>query len=109
MLKPFIAAILFLTPCLSVAGDVQVDGYYRKNGTYVAPHTRSAPNAYQWDNKSYTPSQPAYNESYSQPTKNYSNDWYTPSTTRTQDTNPYNDNPPSVYEPMKLPEHRYGR
>lgn len=24
-------------------GTVQVRGYYRKNGTYVAPHTRSAP------------------------------------------------------------------
>jgi hypothetical protein len=23
--------------------DVHVRGYYRKNGTYVAPHTRSAP------------------------------------------------------------------
>ncbi|MEE1946351.1 hypothetical protein VRU48_14595 [Pedobacter sp. KR3-3] len=24
-------------------GDVSVKGYYRKNGTYVRPHTRSAP------------------------------------------------------------------
>lgn len=27
----------------SSSGSVQVKGYYRKNGTYVAPHTRSAP------------------------------------------------------------------
>jgi hypothetical protein len=27
----------------SSGGTVQVKGYYRKNGTYVKPHTRSAP------------------------------------------------------------------
>jgi hypothetical protein len=27
----------------SAGGPVQVKGYYRKNGTYVQPHTRSAP------------------------------------------------------------------
>lgn len=27
----------------SSGGPVQVKGYYRKNGTYVRPHTRSAP------------------------------------------------------------------
>ena len=27
----------------SSGGPVQVKGYYRKNGTYVKPHTRSAP------------------------------------------------------------------
>lgn len=32
------------------AGDVNVRGYYRSNGTYVAPHVRSAPNSYRSDN-----------------------------------------------------------
>lgn len=36
------------------AGDVQVKGYYRKDGTYVRPHIRSSPNQYKWDN--YGPS-----------------------------------------------------
>jgi len=27
----------------SSGGPIQVKGYYRKNGTYVSPHTRSAP------------------------------------------------------------------
>ncbi|MEN5086121.1 hypothetical protein ABE426_06595 [Sphingobacterium faecium] len=31
------------TPSSSSGGSVQVKGYYRKNGTYVKPHTRSAP------------------------------------------------------------------
>jgi hypothetical protein len=36
------------------AKDVYVKGYYRKDGTYVRPHVRSAPNQYRWDN--YGPS-----------------------------------------------------
>lgn len=36
-----IASFLFATPVL--AQDVHVDGYYRGDGTYVRPHTRSAP------------------------------------------------------------------
>ncbi len=30
--------------------DVYVKGYYRKNGTYVAPHYRSSPNGNKYDN-----------------------------------------------------------
>lgn len=33
---------------MKVAGDVR--GYYRKDGTYVAPHHRSAPNSTKLDN-----------------------------------------------------------
>lgn len=31
------------TPSQTAGGTVNVKGFYRKNGTYVAPHTRSAP------------------------------------------------------------------
>lgn len=31
-------------------GDVYVDGYFRKDGTYVKPYTRKAPNDSKWDN-----------------------------------------------------------
>ncbi len=34
---------------------VQVRGYQRSNGTYVAPHTRTAPDGIKWNNKSYRP------------------------------------------------------
>lgn len=30
----------------SSGGTVNVKGYYRKNGTYVSPHTRSSPKSY---------------------------------------------------------------
>ena len=114
MLKTLKVALLtiFLVPSFSFAGDVNVRGYTKKDGTYVAPHTRSQPNAYQWDNKSYEPSQPAYNESYSNPTKNYGSDWTKPSKTRYQDSNPYNDSPPaktSGYEYKGYDYNGYGK
>ena len=37
----FIIVALF---SVSVFADVSVDGYYRKDGTYVQPHHRSDPN-----------------------------------------------------------------
>lgn len=43
---------------------VSVDGYYRANGTYVAPHVRSEPNGLKYDNYGYTPSQGLYNDTY---------------------------------------------
>ncbi len=33
--------------------QVRVNGYYRKNGTYVEPHYRSSPNSNPFDNYSY--------------------------------------------------------
>ena len=58
---------------------VSVKGYFKSNGTYVSPYVRSNPNAFKFDNYSWTPSQGLYNTSYYAPTKNYSSDWYTPS------------------------------
>ena len=43
-----IIASLFSTAIF--AKDVAVKGYYKSNGTYVAPHTRSAPNGTTSDN-----------------------------------------------------------
>ncbi len=43
---------------------VSVRGYYKKNGTYVAPHVRSDPNGLKYDNYSYKPSQGLYNTTY---------------------------------------------
>jgi len=58
---------------------VSVKGYFRSDGTYVRPHVRSDPNAFKFDNYSWTPSQGLYNPSYYAPTKNYSSNWYIPS------------------------------
>ncbi len=35
-------------------GDVNVRGYYRRDGTYVQPHVRSSPDSHRWNN--YGPS-----------------------------------------------------
>jgi len=43
-----------ILPTLSFAKDVNVKGYYRKDGTYVSPHIRSSPDGIKWNN--YGPS-----------------------------------------------------
>ena len=48
--------ILILALILGFSGvafaDVQVNGYYRQNGTYVQPYTRTSPNTTRVDNYS---------------------------------------------------------
>lgn len=49
----FIIAALALTSFSNLAfayGDVYVQGYQRSNGTYVAPHMRSAPDGNSYNN-----------------------------------------------------------
>ena len=38
-------AFLILAPVAAWTGETPVDGYYRKDGTYVAPHWRSTPDS----------------------------------------------------------------
>ncbi|WP_341904841.1 SH3 domain-containing protein [Fluviicola taffensis] len=47
------------------SAQVHVKGYYRSNGTYVQPHTRSSPNSTKTDNYSYNNN---YNSTYISPT-----------------------------------------
>ncbi|HZF62739.1 MAG TPA: hypothetical protein VEZ52_14115 [Desulfovibrio sp.] len=52
-----IAFSLIFAPCLiavdaSAKGTTSVKGYTKKNGTYVAPHQRTAPNNTKMDNYS---------------------------------------------------------
>lgn len=42
-------ALLALFSAFSAIADT-VNGYYRSNGTYVAPHYRSAPDGYTFNN-----------------------------------------------------------
>ena len=44
------SALILSSPLLA---DTYVNGYYRSNGTYVAPHYRSSPNNTVTDNWSY--------------------------------------------------------
>ena len=67
-MKKLLIGIFFLllsfTPLFNVDAYVSVKGYYRANGTYVAPHVRSNPNGLKYDNYGYKPSQGLYNSSY---------------------------------------------
>lgn len=47
-----------LTPFISLAKDVYIKGYYRKDGTYVRPHIRSSPDSYKSNN--YGPSKNSF-------------------------------------------------
>ena len=46
----FVLATLLSAASFAYARDVYVNGYYRSDGTYVAPHYRSAPNDTKYDN-----------------------------------------------------------
>lgn len=50
MKKLILLLMILCFASVSFAKDVHVGGYYRKDGTYVQPHVRSAPNQYRWDN-----------------------------------------------------------
>lgn len=61
------AAMVALLMAGTAAAQVQVRGYTRSDGTYVAPHTRSSPNNSTYDNRS-SYSAPSYRApSYSAP------------------------------------------
>lgn len=75
----FISVMLFVP---NIAKADWVNGYYRNDGTYVNGYYRSRPNAYTYDNYSYTgPTESngyGYNDSYYS-NDSYSSEWYTPS------------------------------
>lgn len=52
-MKTLLTFVILLSSLLQVFSQVHVKGYYRKNGTYVSPHTRSSPNKTVYDNYSY--------------------------------------------------------
>jgi len=45
---------LLVLSSICYSKDVYIEGYYRKDGTYVRPHYRSSPDKYKWNN--YGPS-----------------------------------------------------
>lgn len=52
-MRTIIALILVMVTSHLVLAQVSVKGYYKKNGTYVAPYIRSSPNSTKTDNYSY--------------------------------------------------------
>lgn len=80
MKKLFLGLVLALALFCTVKGveaKSYTSGYYRSSGTYVNSYYRTSPNAYKYDNYSYS-SGARYNRSYTYPTRNYSSSWYTP-------------------------------
>ena len=76
--KSFLAILIF-TFFLSInvkAQDVYVKGYYTKNGTYVEPYYRTAPNNTNWDNYSTKPNSDPYNNNKGYKARDYSQDAY---------------------------------
>jgi hypothetical protein len=49
-IRLFLIAIILLVQFSASIAQVHVNGYYRKNGTYVQPHYRSSPNLTKMDN-----------------------------------------------------------
>ncbi len=61
MIKSLFAAGLLCALATAATAQVQVRGYTRSDGTYVAPHTRSSPNNTTADNySSYRAPAPSY-------------------------------------------------
>ena len=52
--------LFFLALSADCFAQVSVKGYYRKDGTYVAPHIRSSPDSYKWNNYGPSSSSPEY-------------------------------------------------
>lgn len=83
-MKPILLGVLAAFAFASVAeAQVNVRGYTRSDGTYVAPHTRSSPNSTTSDNYSAyrTPNAPA--STYNAPRPLYSTPSPPPATTCT--------------------------
>lgn len=71
-----VLSVIFGLPSDSYSGDVYVNGYYRKDGTYVRPHYRSAPNHTVNDNFSTEGNiNPYTGEPGTKPREPYNNDY----------------------------------
>lgn len=57
MKKLVILTVMVVLGLVSANADVYVNGYYKKDGTYVQPHTRSNPDGNPYNNYSYRKSQ----------------------------------------------------
>jgi len=51
-MKKFLFSLVMMVTCSLSLADTYVNGYHRKDGTYVQPHYRSSPNSTKLDNYS---------------------------------------------------------
>ena len=59
-MRKFIAALVLVSLATAASAQVRVKGYVKKDGTYVAPHVRTAPNSSRLDNYSTAPNYNPY-------------------------------------------------
>ncbi|MFA5060157.1 MAG: hypothetical protein WC676_05970 [Candidatus Omnitrophota bacterium] len=74
MFRKLLILVGILLICSPIYADTYVDGYYRKDGTYVQPHYRSSPNSTEYDNYSTKGNYNPYTGK--EGTKNPDNDGY---------------------------------
>ena len=97
--------ITLLISAVTAHAQVQVKGYYRSDGTYVAPHIRSSPDSHKWNNYGPSSSSPLYTGRGS----------ITPPSTRDSDKDgianlyDYDDNNNGVGDDFDLYQYRQGR
>ena len=77
-------SVLLFFPLISFVGegvkaDVNVNGYYRSNGTFVQPHRRSSPNNSIYDNYSYPGNYNPNKGTFTPKTSPYRNNFNIPS------------------------------
>lgn len=70
----FILLLSFVFSSFAFAGDVYVNGYYRKDGSYVQPHYRTSPDSTKNNNYSTIGNKNPYTGEYgTKPRDNYNN------------------------------------
>lgn len=82
-MNKYLLLLFFLLPT-TLYSQVKVNGYYRKDGTYVRPHERTAPNSTITDNYSY-PGNYNPNLEYNKPlprTSTYNNNYHSQKTNK---------------------------
>ena len=112
-----ILVLLFCFIGVAFASDVYVKGYYKKNGTYVAPHYRKSPNSTVRDNFSYKRNVNPYtgktgkNYYKNSPTSEYYNPSYKTYKNKTYKTPSYKrktyKTPSYKYKTYKAPKYKY--
>ncbi len=98
---------LLMWTCVGSFADDYVDGYFKRDGTYVAPHYRSSPNTTNIDNYSTSGNQNPYTGSSGSRARDYSPEAYNYGNDRAIQTGPrggqfyYNDSGRKVYVPKR--------
>lgn len=70
-MRLLLGVVLAAVVASQVSAQVQVDGYVKKDGTYVAPHYRSAPDSSPTNNYSYPGNTNPYSGRQAAPSPSY--------------------------------------